>query len=67
MYPSAILHEAQQLHSMSDRLIVLSDQHPQVSEALLIISISIRDIATSLELLIVTKALPVSGSDSAND
>jgi hypothetical protein len=67
MYPSAILHQAKQLHNVSDRLNLLSDEHPQVSEALLIISVNVRDIATSLELLVVTKAPPLSGLDSAND
>jgi hypothetical protein len=67
MYPSAILQEAQQLHSMSDRLDLLSDEHPQLAEALLIISASVRDIATSLELLELTKALPSSEVDSATE
>lgn len=67
MYPSAILHEARQLHNVSDSLNLLADQHPHVSEALLIMSVSVRDIATSLELLVVTKAPPLEGLDSAND
>jgi hypothetical protein len=66
MYPSAILHEAQQLHTVSDRLDLLSDEHTHVAEALLIISVTVRDIATSLELLVVTK-MPPSEVDSAND
>jgi hypothetical protein len=67
MYPTAILHEAKQLHSVSDRLDLLSDEHPEVSEPLLIISGNVRAIATSLELLVVTKTPPLSGLDSAND
>jgi hypothetical protein len=67
MHPSTILQEAQQLHSVSDRLDLLSDEHPHLAEALLIISASVRDIATSLELLGLTKALPASEVDSAND
>jgi len=67
MYPSAILHEAQQLHNVSDRLDSLSDEHPQVSKELIAISGNVRTIATSLELLVVTKKPPLSGLDSAND
>jgi hypothetical protein len=67
MYPSSILHEAQQLHSVSDRLDLLSDEHPHVSEELTLISGNVRMIATSLELLVVTKTPPVAGLDSAND
>ena len=67
MYPSAILHEAEQLHHVSDRLGLLSDEHPQVSEELIVISGNVRTIATSLELLVVIKTPPVTGLDSAND
>jgi hypothetical protein len=35
MPSSAILHEAQQLYKVSDRLDSLAEQHPLVSEALL--------------------------------
>jgi len=67
MYPSAILHEAQQLHGVSDRLDVLSGEHIQVSEELLIIAGNVRTIATALELLVVTKTPPIYGLDSSND
>jgi len=67
MYPSAILHEAQQLHGVSDRLDVLSGEHTHVSVELLIIAGNVRTVATSLELLVVTKTPPVSGLDVAND
>jgi hypothetical protein len=67
MYPSAVLHEAQQLHGVSDRLDVLSGEHSHVSEELLIISGNVRAIATSLELLVVMKTPPISGLDVAND
>lgn len=67
MYPGAILHEAQQLHSVSDRLDLLSDEHPQVSNELMAISGNVRVIATSLELLVVTKSPPLAGLDPAND
>jgi hypothetical protein len=67
MDPSAILQEAEQLHNVSDRLNLLSDEHPLVSEQLMVISGSVRTMATSLELLVVVKTLPLTGPDSAND
>jgi hypothetical protein len=48
MHPSAILHEAQQLHNVSDRLDSLAGRHPLVSEALITISGSVRNTATLL-------------------
>jgi hypothetical protein len=51
----AILHEAQQLHSVSDRLDSLAETHPVVSEALITISGSVRNTATLLEVLVATK------------
>ena len=51
----AILVEAAQLHNVSNRLEALAEQHPPVSEALMMISGSVRDTATVLEVLIVTK------------
>jgi hypothetical protein len=66
MPPSAILHEIQQLHSVSDRLDSLAEQHPLVSEALLKISGSVRNTATLLEVLIATKIAPLSGIDPAS-
>ena len=38
MHPNAILHEIQQLYSVSDRLDSLAGQHPLVSDALISIS-----------------------------
>jgi nitrogen-specific signal transduction histidine kinase len=67
MDPSAILQEAERLHNVSDRLNLLSDEHPLVSEQLMVISGSVRTMATSLELLVVVKTLPLTGPDSAND
>ena len=62
MYPmssTAILNEAQQLHDVSDRLQLLAEVHPQVSEALLTISGNIRQTAAFLKVLVVTRmALP---------
>jgi hypothetical protein len=51
----AILAEFAQLHNVSNRLEALAEQHPPVSEALMMISGSVRDTATVLEVLIVTK------------
>jgi len=67
MPSTAILHEVQRLHGVSDRLDTLADQHPIVSEALLSISVSVRNTATLLEVLVAMKmAQPISGVDSAN-
>jgi hypothetical protein len=60
---NAILHEVQQLYSMSDRLDTLAEQHPLVSEALITISGSLRNTATLLEVLVATKIAPLSGLD----
>jgi hypothetical protein len=51
----AILAEAEQLHNISNRLKALAEQHPPVSDALLTISGNVRNTATVLEVLIVTK------------
>ncbi len=54
-----ILAKAEQLDNVSSRLEALAEQHPPVSEALMMISGSVRDTATVLEVLIVTKtAMP---------
>ena len=66
MNPNAILHEVQQLYNISDRLDLLADKHPLVSEALLGISGSVRNTATLLEVLIATKLPPIAGPESAN-
>jgi hypothetical protein len=60
---NAILHEATKLHSVSDRLDSLAEQHPLVSEALITISGSVRNTATLLEVLVATKMPPISGLD----
>ena len=51
----AILAEAEQLHNVSNRLEALAEQHPPVSDALLTISGNVRNTATVLKVLIVTK------------
>ena len=66
MHSNAILHEAQQLHSVSTRLDMLADEHPIVSEALITISGSVRNTATLLEVLVATRMGPVSGPDPGN-
>jgi hypothetical protein len=66
MNPSAILREVQQLYNVSDRLDLLADQHPLVSEALITISGSVRHTATLLEVVVATKMGPLSGLDPAS-
>ena len=66
MHPIAILHEVQQLYNVSDRLDLLAEQHPLVSEALLTISGSVRNTAGLLEVLVAMKMAPISGSNPAN-
>jgi hypothetical protein len=66
MNTGTILHEAQQLHNVSDRLGFLAEQHPLVSEALLVISGSVRNTATLLEVVVATKMGTFSGLDPAN-
>ncbi len=66
MHPNAILHEVQQLYNVSDRLDLLADQHPLVSEALIGISGSVRNTATLLEVLVAMKIAPLSGLDPAS-
>jgi len=58
MSSTAILHEAQQLHDVSDRLASLADLHPHLSEAILTISGSLRQTATLLKVLVATKMGP---------
>jgi hypothetical protein len=66
MHSNAILHEAQQLHNVSDRLDTLAEQHPLVSEALINISGSVRNTATLLEVLVAMKMAPLAGLAPAN-
>ena len=55
MPSTAILQEVQRLYGVSDRLDSLAEQHPLVSEALLVISGSLRNTATLLEVLVAMK------------
>ena len=67
MPSTAILQEVRRLYGVSDRLDSLAEQHPQlVSEALLVISGSVRNTATLLEVLVATKILPLPGLETAN-
>ena len=66
MHSNAILHEAQQLYNVSDRLDTLAEQHPLVSEALITISGSVRNTATLLEVLVATKIASLPGLDPAS-
>ena len=66
MHPNAILHEVQQLYSVSDRLDSLAEQHPARLRSALTISGSVRNTATLLEVLVATKIPPLSGLDPAN-
>ena len=65
MPSNAILHEAQQLHNISDRLDLLAGEHPIVSDALAAISGNVRNTATLLQVLVAMKMGPLSGLDSA--
>ena len=66
MPSTAILQEVQRLYRVSDRLDSLAEQHPIVSEALLVISGSVRNTATLLEVLVATKISPLPELDSTN-
>jgi hypothetical protein len=66
MHPSAILHEAQQLNNVSDRLDLLAEQHPLVTEAPIAIAGSVCNAATLLEVVVATKMRMLSGLDPAN-
>jgi hypothetical protein len=62
---NAILREARQLHSVSDRLDSLAERHPLVSEALNTISGNVRRTATLLEVLVMTRMGPPAGPADA--
>jgi hypothetical protein len=50
---------------VSDRLDALAGEHPVLSEALVTISGNVRHTATLLEVLVVTKLGPLTGSGPA--
>jgi len=66
MHLNPILREAEQLHNVSDRLDVLAEEHPVVSEALITISGSVRNTATLLEVLVTTTMGLLEGPDPAD-
>ena len=66
MLSNAILREATQLYNVSDRLDLLAEEHPLVSEALITISGSLRNTATLLEVLVATRMGPLAGPNPAN-
>jgi hypothetical protein len=66
MPSNAILHEAQQLHNVSDRLDLLAEEHPIVSDALAAISGNVRNTATLLQVLVAMKMGPLTALDSAD-
>ena len=66
MPSNAILQEAQRLHGVSHRLDSLAEQHPLVSDAMLVISGSVRNTAALLEVLVATKISLPTGLDSAD-
>ena len=57
MPATAILLEAQQLYCISERLDSLAGEAPAISEALIRVAASVREVAVLLELL-VTLRLP---------
>ncbi|MGP8176160.1 MAG: hypothetical protein ACLP7O_16675 [Terracidiphilus sp.] len=60
-----ILQEATKLHKVSDSLDVLAEQHAPISEELTILSGSVRNSATLLEVLVALKLGPDPGFDPA--
>jgi len=66
MPTSAILNEVTKLYGVSDRLDSLAEEHPQVSEALITISGSVRNTATLLEVLVATRMGLSSGLEPAD-
>jgi hypothetical protein len=66
MHSNAILHEVRQLYNVSDRLDMLAEQHPLVSEALITVAGNIRNTATLLEVLVAMKIVSLAGLDPAS-
>ncbi|MGD0801156.1 MAG: hypothetical protein ABR906_07570 [Terracidiphilus sp.] len=62
-----ILQEAKKLHRVSDSLDVLAVEHAPISEALSILSGSVRNSATLLEVLVALKMGPDPELDSVNN
>jgi hypothetical protein len=66
MPSSTILLEVDRLHDVCGRLDTLAEQHPTMSEALMVITGNIRQTATLLQILVVTKMSQASGTDIAS-
>ena len=64
---NAIPQEATKLHKVSDSLDILAGQHEPISEALSILSGSVRNSATLLEVLVALKLKPAPGYDPASN
>jgi hypothetical protein len=58
MPEDALLQEAKTLHRVSDRLDMIAENHPLISEALSTLSANVRGSATLLELLVTLKLGP---------
>jgi hypothetical protein len=67
MPATAILQEASKLHKVSDSLDVLAGEHAPISEALSILSGTVRNSATLLEVLVALKLEPLRGYDPASN
>ena len=65
MHPNAILHEVQQLHSVTDRLDSLAGAtSPRLRSTPH--HFRVRNAAALLEVLVATKIVPISGLDPAS-
>jgi hypothetical protein len=51
----SILREVERLHDVSERLVMLAEKHPSVTEALMTIAGSVRNTATILGVLVAIK------------
>jgi hypothetical protein len=63
MPANEILQEAKKLHKVSDSLEALAVQKTPISDGLSILSGSIRNSATLLEILVALKLMPAPGFD----
>jgi hypothetical protein len=64
MPANEILQEARKLHRVSDSLDILAEQNMTISEELMVLSGSVRNSATLLEVLVTLKLPSVTGFDS---
>jgi hypothetical protein len=62
-----ILQEAAKLHKVSESLDLLAEQHAPISEALSILSGTVRNSATLLQVLVAVKLGPVPDLDSSSN